>query len=229
MANDDTAVEKQEKDTDSQEDKVETSEESKESAAAEAKDETVAKLEAEIEELKKKADENWNQFLLEKAENENVRRRAQNDIEKAKNFAIERFVQELIPVKDSLEMGLAASKEEGADVAKLREGTELTLKMFADVTAKFGIETVDPLNESFNPEFHQAMTLQESDKKPNTVLAVMQKGYLLNGRLIRPAMVVVSKTMSKESKKDKKDKDKGKDKDSKDQDPKNGTNIDEKA
>lgn len=235
MANDDTAVEKQEKNADSQEKSDKENVASTEEGAVEEKqaetpegDENVVKLEAEIEALKQKADDNWNQFLREKAESENARRRAQKDVENARNFAIEKFVQELLPVKDSLEMGLQASQEKGADVGKLKEGTKLTLKMFNNTVAKFGVEVVDPMGKPFNPEFHQAMTMQESDKKPNVVLAVMQKGYLLNGRLIRPAMVVVSKAKTKGKSKDEDNtkQDKTKNGDGSD---KNGTNIDEKA
>jgi len=164
------------------------------------------KLEADVhlllEDARAKADEHWNQLLLAKAETENVRRRARQDTENAHKFALEKFALELLPVKDSLEMGLAAvnsDKEASSEdtVAHLKEGTELTLKMLVTAMEKFGIEAVDPTGDTFDPALHQAMAMQESaDHNPNTVMAVMQKGYKLNDRLIRPAMVVVSKPAS---------------------------------
>ncbi len=148
-----------------------------------------------LEDARAKADENWNQVLRMQAELENTRRRAAADVEKAHKFGLEKFAAELLPVIDSLEMGLAAAEGSDHEIAeKLREGTELTLKMFAGVLEKFGVKEVNPLGETFNPELHQAMTMQPSDEhEPNTVTAVMQKGYVLNERLIRPAMVMVSK------------------------------------
>ena len=146
-----------------------------------------------LEDAKAKADQHWNQLLLARAETDNVRRRAERDVEAAHKYALERFVTELLPVKDSLELGLAAASD-GGDVAKLREGMELTLKLLSSVLEKFGVKTVDPKGEKFNPELHQAMAMQEmTNVEPNVVLTVYQKGYLLNDRLIRPAMVVVSR------------------------------------
>jgi len=161
-------------------------------AAEEASGEDLAKL---LEEAHAKAEENWEQVLRVQAELENSQRRAKRDVEHAHKFALEKFAQELLPVKDSLEMGLAAAEGSDHEVAdKLREGTELTLKMLGSAMEKFGIKEVNPQGEPFNPEWHQAMTMQESaEHEPNTVLTVMQKGYLLNERLLRPAMVVVSK------------------------------------
>lgn len=151
-------------------------------------------LAAQLEQARNKADENWNQVLRIQAEMENSRRRAAQDVEKAHKFALEKFANELLPVKDSLELGLAASVSDDEAVAKLREGMDLTLKMLTACMEKFGIKEVAPLGETFNPEWHQAMTMQESvTHAPNTVIHVMQKGYLLNDRLMRPAMVVVSK------------------------------------
>jgi len=156
------------------------------------------RLQQELEEAKTKADENWNEYLRACAELENTKRRMQRDIENAHKYSVEKFVLELLPVKDSLEMGLDATKEQNGNIEKLVEGTELTLKMFNDAVNKFGVEVVDPIDQPFDPEFHQAMSMQESHlKPPNTVLAVMQKGYTLNGRLVRPAMVVVSKSSTK--------------------------------
>jgi len=158
-----------------------------------------------LEDARAKADEHWNQLLRANAELENTRKRARQDVENAHKFALEKFALELLPVKDSLEMGLAAvnngKDESGGNEAasQLLEGTELTLKMLTNAMEKFGIVTIDPLGEPFNPEVHQAMSMQESDEHaPNTVMMVMQKGYQLNERLIRPAMVVVSKAAARE-------------------------------
>ncbi len=146
-----------------------------------------------LQDAKAKADQHWNQLLLARAELDNNRRRNERDVENAHKFALEKFVRELLPVKDSLELGLAAAAGEGSELEKLREGMELTLKMLAAAMEKFGVSEVDPAGEKFNPERHQAMAMQESPTaEANTVLTVYQKGYLLNDRLIRPAMVVVS-------------------------------------
>jgi molecular chaperone GrpE len=145
-----------------------------------------------LQDAKDKADQHWNQLLLARAEAENSRRRSERDVENAHKYALEKFVRELLPVKDSLELGLAATGE-GAEFEKLREGMELTLKMLGAALEKFGVAEVNPKGERFNPERHQAMAMQDSPAaEPNTVLTVYQKGYLLNERLIRPAMVVVS-------------------------------------
>ncbi|HEB58759.1 MAG TPA: nucleotide exchange factor GrpE [Gammaproteobacteria bacterium] len=142
-----------------------------------------------------KAAENWEQVLRARAELENLRRRSERELENAHKYALEKFARELLPVRDSLELGLQAAIESGqTDADKLREGVELTLKMLSDVMERFGISEINPQDEPFDPEQHQAMSMLESpDKAPNTVLSVMQKGYTLNDRLIRPAMVVVSK------------------------------------
>ena len=146
-----------------------------------------------LQDAKAKADQHWNQLLLARAELDNNRRRNERDVENAHKFALEKFVRELLPVKDSLELGLAAALGEGTELEKLREGMALTLKMLGAAMEKFGVSEVDPAGEKFNPERHQAMAMQESPTaEANTVLTVYQKGYLLNDRLIRPAMVVVS-------------------------------------
>ena len=146
-----------------------------------------------LQDAQAKADQHWNQLLLARAELDNNRRRNERDVENAHKFALEKFVRELLPVKDSLELGLAAAAGEGSELENLREGMELTLKMLGAALEKFGVSEVDPKGEKFNPERHQAMAVQETPKaEPNTVLTVYQKGYLLNDRLIRPAMVVVS-------------------------------------
>lgn len=128
------------------------------------------------------------------AEVENVRRRTQQDIEKAHKFALEKFSNELLPVLDNLERALSATDHENETMKPMIEGLELTLKSFLDAVRKFGIEVVEEKNVVFNPEVHQAMTLIDSpEHESNHVVDVMQKGYTLNGRLLRPAMVIVSK------------------------------------
>ena len=126
------------------------------------------------------------------AEAQNVRRRAEQDAEKAKKFALEKFVKELLPVVDSLEKGLESMSEDVSETH--REGVSMTLRMQLDVLGKFGVEQIDPHGEPFDPQYHEAMTqVANPELDPNTVMDVMQKGYTLNGRLVRPAMVVVSK------------------------------------
>ena len=147
-----------------------------------------------LEDARSKADEHWDQLMRTRAELDNLRKRSQRDLENAHKFALERFSQELLQVWDSLELGHQAAQDETTDVGKLREGTELTLKLLTDVMNKQGVEQIDPQDQPFDPEFHQAMTMQERDDVPdNTVVGVVQKGYTLNGRLLRPAMVMVSK------------------------------------
>ncbi|MCW8828196.1 MAG: nucleotide exchange factor GrpE [Gammaproteobacteria bacterium] len=171
---------------------IETAAEESSADEGGASSEELARL---LEEAHAKAEENWEKVVRVQAELENSQRRAQRDVENAHKYALEKFAQELLPVKDSLELGLAAAEGSDHEVAdKLREGTELTLKMLTTAMEKFGIKEVDPQGDTFNPEWHQAMTMQPSaEYEPNTIMAVMQKGYLLNGRLLRPAMVVVSK------------------------------------
>jgi molecular chaperone GrpE len=147
-----------------------------------------------LEDARSKADEHWNQCLRLQADIENLTKRAERDVANAHKFALDRFAQDLLPVRDSLEMGLSASGQENTDPEKLREGVDLTLQMLTGALEKYGIVEVNPQNEAFNPDFHQAMSIQERDDvAPNTVVTVVQKGYLLNERLIRPAMVIVSK------------------------------------
>jgi molecular chaperone GrpE len=151
-------------------------------------------LTALLEDVRGKADEHWNQCLRLQADMENLRKRSERELSNAHKFALERFAQDLLPVRDSLEMGLAAFDNENAEIGTLREGIELTLQMLSNVMGKFEIQEVNPQDERFDPDFHQAMSIQErADVEPNTVVTVVQKGYLLNERLIRPAMVIVSK------------------------------------
>ena len=156
-------------------------------------------LQALLEDARNKADSHWDQCLRLQADIDNLRKRNERDLVNAHKFALEKFAVDLLPVKDSLEMGLAAA-EENADVAGLKEGGELTLKMLTSVMDKYNINEINALNEKFNPEYHEAMSVQErADVKPNTVVTVVQKGYLLNDRLIRPAMVIVSKATQESS------------------------------
>ena len=151
----------------------------------------VAELAAELEAAKDAA-------LRAQADAMNVQRRAEQEIEKARKFALERFCGDLLSVVDNLERALDSSGDEQGSAA-LAEGVELTRKGFMDVLAKYGVEAVDPTGEPFDPETAQAMSMVEQpDAEPNSVVAVMQKGYLLNGRLLRPAMVMVAKAPSAE-------------------------------
>ena len=135
------------------------------------------------------------ELLRVQAEMQNLRRRTEQDIEKAHKFGQEKFSTELLAVMDNLERSAAAAEaSEDEAVQAIKEGVELTLKGFKDCFKRFNIEAVDPLGEPFDPQLHQAMSIQESpDAEPNSVIAVMQKGYTLHGRVIRPAMVMVSK------------------------------------
>jgi len=169
-----------------------------ESAAEMEADSEMAESTAEdlgvlLQQARSKADEHYEQMMRAHAELENLKRRHERDLENAHKFALDKFVAELLGVWDSLELGHNAAQDELADVQKLREGTELTLKMLGDAMGKFGVEQVDPINQPFDPELHQAMSMQpRADVPANTVVAVVQKGYRLNGRLVRPAMVMVS-------------------------------------
>ena len=162
--------------------------------AATTEELSVEQLREKLEQAEQKAMENWDQLLRTKAEMDNLRRRTQKDLENAHKYALEKFVTELLSVKDSLEMGINAAQQDAATVESLREGSELTLNMLAQVFEKFNVVEMNPEGEKFNPEHHQAMSMQENaELEPNTVKLVMQKGYLLNDRLVRPAMVMVSK------------------------------------
>ncbi|MBX2859530.1 MAG: nucleotide exchange factor GrpE [Cellvibrionaceae bacterium] len=151
-------------------------------------------LSAEVERLKEELEEARNKVLLAAADVQNVRRRAEQDVEKAHKFALDKFVSALLPVADNLERAVEASKAEGAEMSAVVEGVELTLKSLIDALTAQKVEQVDPHGEPFNPELHQAMTaVEQADVEPNTVVNVFQRGYTLHGRLVRPAMVVVSK------------------------------------
>lgn len=179
---------------------VESSDENQESLVGDIVDEVVepeleesVDLTAELLAANERADENWEKVLLAKADVENMRRRTEKDVEKARRFAVERFAKDMLAVVDSLEMGLSAVAEAGSDVDALKEGMDLTYKQLLSALEKAGVEQVDPMGLPFDPEFHQAMSMVPSpDHEPNTVIQVFQKGYTLNKRLIRPAMVIVS-------------------------------------
>jgi len=141
---------------------------------------------AEVESLK-------DQMLRIQADAQNVRRRAEQDVEKAHKFGVEKFANEMLPIMDSLERAIEAFGDDEA-LASMREGVEMTMNMFLSGLEKFKMEQVNPLGEAFDPALHQAMSMVEAaDAAPNSVIAVMQKGYTLHGRLVRPAMVVVAK------------------------------------
>lgn len=151
----------------------------------------IAELEQQLEASRKTERE---AMLRAHAEIENIRRRTEQDIEKAHKFALEKFSNELLPVIDNLERAIDAADRESEESKAMLEGLDLTLKTFLDAVSKFGIVPVDEANVPFNPEVHQAMTMIESpNHSAGQVINVMQKGYTLNNRLLRPAMVIVSK------------------------------------
>jgi len=153
---------------------------------------------AEAEALAQQIDTLKDQTVRAQADAQNVRRRAEQDVEKAHKFALEKFAKELLPIVDGLEKAIETEVASGNEMTTLREGVEMTLSMFLSGVKKFKLEQIDPVGHPFDPTMHEAMTMIEApDAEPNTVIAAMQKGYTLNGRLIRPAMVVVSKGAAK--------------------------------
>ena len=153
------------------------------------------RLQGELAAAEERAKNHWEQYLRSLAEIDNVRKRAARDLESTRQFAIEKFAQDLIAVKDSLELAVANAEKansDKADVASLIEGEKATLRLLAKAFEKAQIEEVNPEGQPFNPEFHEAMMAQPSDSPPNPVLSVVQRGYQLNGRLLRPARVIVS-------------------------------------
>jgi len=154
----------------------------------------IAKLEAELAAAKQLAAEQQDLALRVKAEAENSKRRSAQDVEKAHKFALEKFAGDLLSVLDNLERSLSFIDRDNEAVKALAEGVELTFKGLLDTVGKYGVQQIDPQGQPFNPEYHQAMSIQpNADVDANTVIFVMQKGYELNGRLLRPAMVGVSK------------------------------------
>ena len=154
---------------------------------------TQEELVLECSQAQQRADENWDKLVRLQAEMENVRRRAERDVSSAHKYGSEKLVKSLLPVVDSLERGLEIVADGSPEVKAMHEGMELTLKMLLETLSKNGVKQLDPVGEPFNPEEMEAVSMQPSPEvEPNTVLTVMQKGYLLNDRLVRPAMVMVS-------------------------------------
>jgi molecular chaperone GrpE len=164
-------------------------------AAAGEAAEDIAEAEVTLEHLQQELEAAREASLRAQAEAQNARRRAEQDVEKARKYALERFAGALLPVVDNLERALESTADGGEDIKAIADGVDLTLKSLLDALKKFNIEQVDPAaGEPFDPQMHQAMSMIENpDVEPNSVLHIMQKGYSLNGRLIRPAMVMVSK------------------------------------
>ena len=158
--------------------------------AAASAAEVMPSLEESLKEAERKALEHYDAWMYAKAEGENIRRRAVEDISKAHKFAVERFANEILAVKDSLEAGLSV---ETATVESFKSGMELTLKQLSGVFEKFNIREINPAGEKLDPHKHQAIGMMDSDQPANTVVSVMQKGYALNDRVLRPAMVMVAK------------------------------------
>ncbi|WP_059120212.1 nucleotide exchange factor GrpE [Vibrio sp. MEBiC08052] len=163
-------------------------------APEDEQDAKIAQLEAALLTSESKVKEQQDAVLRAHAEVENIRRRSEQEIDKARKFALSRFAEELLPVIDNLERAIQAADAENEVIKPLLEGVELTHKTFIGTIEKFGLKEINPEGEAFNPELHQAMSIQESpDHESNTVMFVMQKGYELNGRVVRPAMVMVAK------------------------------------
>ena len=158
--------------------------------AAEKQPETMPSLEEMLQEAERKSQEHYDAWMYAKAEGENIRRRAAEDVSKAQKFAVERFSGEMLAVMDSLQAGLAVETE---NVESFKNGMELTLKQLSSVFEKFNIVEVNPIGEKLDPHKHQAIGMLDSDQPANTVVSVMQKGYTLNDRVLRPALVMVSK------------------------------------
>ncbi|WEM41807.1 nucleotide exchange factor GrpE [Photobacterium sp. DA100] len=154
----------------------------------------IAELEAALLTSEAKVREQQDSVLRARADVENMRRRSEQEIDKARKFALNKFAEELLPVIDNMERAIEMADKNDEAIKPMVEGVELTLKTMMGTVEKFGLKQLNPIGEAFNPEFHQAMSIQESTEyEPNTVMLVMQKGYELNGRVVRPAMVMVSK------------------------------------
>ena len=163
-------------------------------ASSEDTENTDESVEEQLRKAQATIKDYWDQMMRLRAEIENNRRRAERDLENAHKYALKSFAENLLPVVDSLEMGQVAAAAENATLQSIREGSELTMSMLIQVLERSGLQQVDPLGEKFDPEKHQAISMIEiADAEPNSVVEVMQKGFLLNDRLIRPAMVVVAK------------------------------------
>jgi molecular chaperone GrpE len=161
-----------------------------ENPAAAPQAEVMPSLEELLKDAELKAQEHYDAWMYAKAETENIRRRGHQEAESARKYAIEGFSGELLAVKDALEATLTTNN---ANLETLKSGVELTLKQLATVFGKFQIQEINPIGEKFDPHQHQAMAMVEADAEPNTVVMVMQKGYVLHGRVLRPALVSVAK------------------------------------
>ena len=181
MTNKDNPTEVEEVETEAENETVETTEI------------TIESLQATLEKTQTEADKQRDIALRTVAEMENLKKRQNRELQNAHKFALEGFVNDLLGVRDTLELGLNAAHDENASLEKLTEGSELTLKMLADVMEKFGVKKVESEGQTFDPDFHQAISMvPNKEVEPNTILQVVQAGYTLNERLVRPAMVIVS-------------------------------------
>lgn len=153
-----------------------------------------AELQKQLAVAEEKVNQHWERLLRQQAEMDNLQRRVERDVANAHKYALEKFVLELLPIVDSLERAVGTHSDEESGAGSLLDGVTLTLKMFYAALEKFSVQQVDPLAQPFNPELHQAVSTQiDCDAKPGSVISVLQKGYLLNGRLVRPALVIVAK------------------------------------
>lgn len=154
---------------------------------------SVEDMARQLAETRLREQDYWDRLVRAQAEFDNYKKRVEKDLQNAHKYALERFARELLAVIDSLELGIQASNASQPEVEKLREGMELTLRQLTAAFEKFGIQVIDPLGDKFNPDLHQAMAAQPADDvEPNTVIKVFQKGYSLNDRLLRPAMVIIA-------------------------------------
>ncbi|MEE8365949.1 MAG: nucleotide exchange factor GrpE [Gammaproteobacteria bacterium] len=197
MSSEQDQIEENEKDVIAEPDKVVDETPGKNSAESDSEkeaEEAEGNIELELEKAQEKIKNYWDQILRLKAEIENNRKRAERDIESAHKYALKNFVEALLPIIDSMEMSQAAADAENASLESFREGVDLTMNMFIQMLEKQGLVQLDPQGEKFDPEQHQAISMKKDKKaKSNTVIEVMQKGFLLNDRLVRPAMVIVAK------------------------------------
>ncbi len=160
----------------------------------ESPEHTIAALQEQLAAAEQTAAEARDRAVRAVAEMDNFRKRAERDVANAHKFSLEKIANEILPLRDSMELGLDAASKEGADIETIREGNALTLQMMSSLMEKFQIEPVNPVDQAFDPALHQAMSMQEvPGTAANTVVAVVQKGYTLNGRLLRPALVMVAK------------------------------------
>ncbi|MCH7880502.1 MAG: nucleotide exchange factor GrpE [Proteobacteria bacterium] len=197
MSSEQDQIEENEKDVIAEPDKVVDETPGKNSAESDSEKEAEKaedNIELELEKAQEKIKDYWDQILRLKAEIENNRKRAERDIESAHKYALKNFVEALLPIIDSMEMSQAAADAENASLESFSEGVDLTMNMFIQMLEKQGLVQLDPQGEKFDPEQHQAISMKKDKKaKSNTVIEVMQKGFLLNDRLVRPAMVIVAK------------------------------------